>query len=95
MEYKTKSLLINRLKDYEHIDKDQPYNVQIKLFKINDPHLTPELPIECIDFEDISEVYVDGFKEMKFLPVGNDLVINNLSKVKIDKKKDKVYISNI
>lgn len=91
MEYKCKSLMLVRIKDRKNPDKDIPYDVELKLFNKNDSYKTDELPVEELTFENVKEVYLLGF-DIKYLPRGNDLVMNDLNKVKITRDGNKLTI---
>ncbi|MBW3015621.1 hypothetical protein KY330_04320 [Candidatus Woesearchaeota archaeon] len=95
MEYETKSIIVDRKKDKEHPDKELPYNVEVKLFGMNNPHLTDEVPTESLEFENIHRVIMKGF-EVNFLPRGADLIMNDLTKIKVESDgKGHLYIENI
>lgn len=95
MQYAVKSLLIDRLKDEDSYSEDYPYSLRIKLFNSNDPHLSSEVPVESLEFERVTDIVLTNFSDGKFLPMGNHMVFNNLKKVKIDKKIDKIYIRRL
>ena len=61
MEYETKSIIIDRKKDKSHPDKELPYNVEIKFFAINNPHMTDEVPIRTLEYENIHRVILKNF----------------------------------
>jgi len=82
-EYKAKSIIIGRKKDKVHPDKDMPYNVEVKFFAINNPHMTDEVPIESLEFENIHRVIMKGF-QVNFLPRGADIVINDIQNVRLE-----------
>ncbi|MEA3430368.1 MAG: hypothetical protein U9R08_03780 [Nanoarchaeota archaeon] len=83
MEYETKSVIVDRKKDKEHLDKELPYNVEIKFFAINNPHMTDEVPRETLEYENIHRVIMKGF-DVNFLPRGADILLNDLTKIKVE-----------
>lgn len=94
--YKTKSMLLCRAKNYNVGDDTDlyPYFIQLKLFKINDPHKTTERPIQIFEFRALS-AYFHGFKEVKFLPWGNDVLYNDLTEIQVEFKNDRLYVTNL
>ena len=64
----------------------------IKLFKINDPHKTAELPTKMLEYGNIEKILLKKLNIDYYLE-GNDLIINNLKQVKIEKKGNTVIIS--
>lgn len=95
MEFETKSIIVDRKKDKDKPDKELPYNVEIKFFGINNPHMTDEVPSNILEYENIHRVILQGF-EVNFLPRGADILINNLKKVKVEHDPHgHVTISNI
>ena len=87
MEYQTKAAVIGRKKVAE--DK---YNCIINLFDINDPHLTKEIPKECLEFEEVDHINIAPFKIGYFL-LGNDLIINDLNKFIVEQDGSVLNIS--
>ncbi|MBW3003976.1 hypothetical protein KY328_02255 [Candidatus Woesearchaeota archaeon] len=83
MEYQTKSIIVDRKKDKEHPDKEMPYNVEIKFFGLNNPHMTDEVPVKNLEFENIHRVIIKGF-EVNFLPRGADILLNDVDKVDVE-----------
>ncbi|MFW6231229.1 MAG: hypothetical protein ACOC32_04370 [Nanoarchaeota archaeon] len=82
-----KSLIIGRKKV-----EDDIYHCMITFFDVNDPHLTTKSPIEtkeCV----ADEVDIADALRFKFLPRGNDIVINDLSQVSIEEKDGKVIVN--
>ena len=90
MEYETKSALIGRKKGRE----PEKYICFVNLFDINDPHLTDTVPTRFFDFEDLTKVEIDGLKACYFLK-GNDIAINNLRKIKIERDGRKLKVSGV
>ena len=75
MIYKTKSAIIGRKKTGQ-----DNYMCIITLFPDNDPHLSQKAPNQTLEFL-VEEVLIKGNIECKFLPMGNDLVFNNLEQI--------------
>ncbi len=94
--YKTKSMLVCRTKNYNKMDDTEsyPYFIQLKLFKMNDPHKTVKMPFKILEFRALSATF-NNFKESKFLPWGNDLVFNDLKEIKVDFKNDKLKVTHL
>jgi hypothetical protein len=87
-EYKTKSVVIGRKKAGE--DK---YNCIINLFESNNPHLNNEIPKDCLEYENINHIIFTETKILEYFLLGNDIVINNLSSIKIEQKDNKLTIT--
>jgi hypothetical protein len=77
-----KSAVIGRKK----VGEDS-YNCLINLFDINDPHMTKEVPKECLEFENIDHVHIDNLK-IKFCLLGNDLVLNDLKNINVEQNEE-------
>ena len=94
--YKAKSMLISRAKNYNKTDDldNYPYFIQLKFFNINDPHRTTETPFQVLEFRALS-AYFKSFKESKFLPWGNDLLFNDIEEVEVKHENDRLYITNL
>ncbi len=88
MEYKTKSAVIARKKV-----GDEKYNCIVNIFDVNDPHLSNEVPKECLEFENITKVH---FKDVsvEFYLMGSDLILNDLRTLKIVEADGHLTISN-
>lgn len=90
MKYKAKSVMVCRKKDVSCTSDDMPYIVEIKFFNVNDPHKTTEVPFKHLEFKQIMSVVFKGL-EVKYLPRGSDLVLNNLEEINVSKIRSKVY----
>jgi hypothetical protein len=88
MKYKTKSLLVTRL---PRKGSNEFKTASIKLFKINDPHKTTELPTKMLEYENIEKIVLKNL-EIDYYLEGNDLIINNLKEVSIEKKSKIIEI---
>jgi hypothetical protein len=81
MKYKTKSLIIGRMKRKN--DSDEEYPCFIGLFyKINDPHKSGQAPDQRLQYEQVHKIMIHGL-DIKYLPMGNDLVINDLEEIDV------------
>jgi len=89
MKVTTKSILIAR-KKYT-VNSELPYLVEIKLFDINNPHLTSEVPTKVLEFKNIESVEIKGLLVSYFIR-GNDVVLNDANTVRIEEKKNVVVI---
>jgi len=88
MKYKTKSILITRL---PRKGDNEFKTASIKLFKVNDPHKTTEFPTKELEYDNVEKVILKKFKINYFLE-GNDLIINDLKSINIEKKKNIIEI---
>ncbi len=91
MKLTTKSIIIAR-KKYKG-NEELPYIVEIKLFDINNPHMTIEVPKKVLEFKGIECVQISGLQTDYFIR-GNDIVINDAGTVVIEQKKNVVLITN-
>lgn len=82
MKYATKSLLIARM---PRKGDNEFKTASIKLFNINDPHKTTEFPTESLEYENIEKIIVKD-RIIDYFLEGNDLIINNLEEINIEKK---------
>ena len=89
MKYTTKSILVTRL---PRKGDNEFKTASIKLFKINNPHMTEELPIKTIEYENVEKIIIKE-KEVNYFLEGNDMIINDLTEVKIEKEGNVVIIS--
>ena len=88
MKYKTKSVLIARL---PRKGDNEFKTASIKLFKINNPHMTQELPDKQLEYEDIEKIVIKN-KTLNYFLEGNDLIINELKEITIEKKGSTIEI---
>lgn len=90
MKYGTKSVIIGRKpKDEECKEGERPCFVS--LFDINDPHKTAEVPKEILEFR-VHKVIISDL-DVNYLLPGNDLVINNLKSVDVEKEGDHLHVT--
>lgn len=89
MKYDTKSVLVTR---FPRKDDNEFKTASIKLFNINDPHKTEEMPIESLEFENIEKIIMKNI-EIDYYLEGNDIIINDLEHVSIEQEGNSVVIS--
>jgi|TARA_B100002003_G_C13886677_1_gene432592 hypothetical protein len=82
MKHKTKSVLVTRM---PRVDDNEFKTASIKLFSINDPHKTEELPKESFEYPNVEKIIIKSVEVDYFLE-GNDLIINNLEEIEIEQK---------
>lgn len=91
--YVTKSVLIARKKRLTQEDDDfRP--CFISLFDENNPHLSTRGPKEVVEFPRIHKVVIEGLNVDYLLP-GNDLVINDLTRVEVEQKNNMVIVRGV
>ena len=88
MKYKTKSIIIGRKKGEEGSDTKPCF---IALFDVNDPHKKNVVPKEIIDYDKVHKIMLKGF-DVNYLLPGNDLVINDLEFIQIEKEGPHITI---
>ena len=54
--------------------------------------MTEELPIETLEYENVEKIIIKE-KEVDYFLEGNDLIINNLEEVNVEKEGNIVIIS--
>ena len=87
--YKAKSVVISRKPGK---DKDGFKTVFIGLFKENNPHLKGKIPFEVIEVKDTEKVRIRELRNISYYLMGNDIVINNLELVNIDKSEKNIVV---
>ena len=90
MRYETKSIIIGRKKRPNK--DDEAYPCFVHLFNMNDPHESGRVPAQMLDFEDVQRIVLTGLS-LSYLLAGNDLVVNDLKHVEIEKKGPDIFIS--
>lgn len=91
MKYQTKAIIIGRKgrKDKE----DMIYRpCFISLFDMNDPHKENIVPKKIVEFEKTKRIDIEGLN-IKFMLMGGDLVINDLTSIDISEKEGNVKIT--
>ena len=80
--HSTRSALIGRLPRAEGAKFK---TAVVKLFDIDSPHMSAELPKETLEFHNIEKVRIRGLNVTYYLE-GNDSILNDLSTLKITKE---------
>ena len=62
----------------------------IGLFKENNPHLKGRAPFEVLEIPNIEKVRIRELRNISYYLLGNDIVINNLTQVTIEKDDDHI-----
>jgi len=105
-EYEAESILISRNKDFIKAKEKEKaiengtakpeykYLIIIKLFKIDEPQVTTEMPLVELDFYDIERTKIMNFEDVDFLTLGSDLLINKINNVEIKITGDILNIIN-
>lgn len=88
MKYKTKSIIIGRKKGEEGSDTKPCF---IALFDVNDPHKKNVVPKEIIEYDKVHKIMLKNF-DVNYLLPGNDLVINDLKFIQIEKEGPHIII---
>tara|TARA_B100000315_G_C14416631_1_gene513541 strand:- start:523 stop:813 length:291 start_codon:yes stop_codon:yes gene_type:complete len=78
--FQNKSIIISR-KPGE--DKEGFKTVQIALFEENNPHLKGKIPFKVLEYPKIEKVRIKKLENISYYTAGNDLVINDLTELKI------------
>ena len=84
--YEAQSVIIGRKKTGE-----DNYCVLVNLFNVDDPHLSTDSPINFFEYCNKSLV-VENSDSFKFLPEGNDIVINSIKGVEISEEDESVIL---
>jgi len=85
--FKAKSIIISRKPGS---DKDGLKSAFIGLFKENNPHLKGRAPFEVLEIPNIEKVRIRELRNISYYLLGNDIVINNLTQVTIEKDDDHI-----
>ena len=89
MKHATTSVLISRSPRH---GKDEFKTAVIKLFTVNDPHKTTEMPTHTFEHHNIEKVVIKG-KHVDYYLEGNDLILNSAGSITIEKKGTVIFIS--
>ena len=66
--------------------------ISISLFNKNNPQSIEEGPNQVLDFDSIDKVIIKGLN-LGYLPLGNDIIINNLSQISIEQNRKEIVIT--
>lgn len=87
--YKAKSIIISRKPGKKGADF---YTAIIAIFDENNGHLTGKPPRQAVEFENTEKVMIKGL-DVDFYTEGNDIVINNLTQIAVEKKGSSLIIT--
>lgn len=73
--------------------KDTLWSAFIGLFNENNPHLKAKAPFEVVEIKEIEKVRIKELRNISYYLVGNDIVINNLTKVTIEREGNIVTLT--
>jgi len=79
MEYETTCVMIGRK---PRVGEDPFKTLSIGLYSVNDPHKAGAFPTKTLDFPNIESLTIEGVSVSYYLE-GNDIIINNLTKVTV------------
>lgn len=88
MKYKAKSIIIGRKKGEEGSNTKPCF---IALFDVNDPHKRNVVPKEIIEYDKVHKIMIKDF-DINYLLPGNDLVINDLEFIQVEKEGPHITI---
>ncbi len=88
--FKAKSVIISRKPGKT---KDSAFSAFIGLFDENNPHMKGRAPFEVVEIKEIEKVRIFDLRNVSFYLMGNDIVINNLLNVKIEKLGNVVTVT--
>ncbi|PIN78788.1 hypothetical protein COV16_05525 [Candidatus Woesearchaeota archaeon CG10_big_fil_rev_8_21_14_0_10_34_8] len=81
MKYEAKSIIIGRKKRAEGEEYCPCF---VALFSVNKPHKGGKVPDQILDYREVRKISVKGL-DFEYQLEGSDIVIENLSELKIDK----------
>ena len=81
--FKAKSVTISRKPGEE---KEGLWSAFIGVFMENNPHLKGRVPLEVLDIPGIEKIRIRDLRNISYYLLGNDIVINNLVEVVIQKE---------
>ncbi|MBT4936247.1 hypothetical protein HOL21_01245 [Candidatus Woesearchaeota archaeon] len=86
--YNVKSITLSRKPGK---DKEGFWTAFIGLFNENNPHLKAKVPFEVLNIPDVEKVRIHELRNISYYLMGNDIIINNLEELTIE-KKDNILI---
>ncbi len=94
MRYKTKSIIISRLKRESADEEYGKRPCRITLHDRNNPQTSEEEPEAVLEFKGVEKVVLKNL-EVNYLTSGNDLVVNDLEEISITKDNGHLTIEPI
>ena len=92
MEYKTKSVIIGRIKKAMDLDETEDTRpCFIALYNTNKPHTSGKIPFKILEFVGQKVCIREGL-EVDFLLLGKDLLIDNLESITITEDHEKKHV---
>ena len=88
--YKIKSVVLSRKPGK---DKEALWSAYIGLFHENNPHLKAKEPSKVLEIKEVEKVRINGLKNVSYYLMGNDIVINDLISLTIEKKEHIVTLT--
>ena len=89
-EYNIKSVMIGRK---PRVNTNDEYKMlSLAFFNENNPHKTEGFPVEELDFPNTEKIRIIELNSSYYLE-GNDIIINDLKKIKIEVEGTKVFIT--
>ncbi len=67
-------------------NKGESWSAFIGLFNENNPHLKAKAPFQVLEFKEIEKVRINELKNISYYLMGNDVIINNLIELNINKE---------
>ena len=90
--FKAKSITISRKPGK---DKEGLKSAFIGLFDENNPHLKGRTPFDVLEIHEVEKVRIKELKNISYYLLGNDIVINDLTEVKLVKEGNIVTVTGV
>ncbi len=88
--YPAKSIVVSRKPGK---DKDTLWSAYFGLFKENNPHLKAKAPFEVMEIKEVEKVRLKELRNISFYLLGNDIIINNLTEITVEREGTIVTLS--
>lgn len=88
MKYKTKSVVIGRMPRKGNNEFKTAF---IKLFDENDAHKTSKMPTKEFEYPNIEKVVINK-KGINYFLEGNDIVLNDVGEISVEKKGNVIVV---
>lgn len=90
--YKAKSVIVSRKKNRK---KEDSWLLWVALYNENNPHLKGREAFKILEYPNIIKVRIKELRNISFYLAGNDLIINNLTEIKVEwnKKEGIVWLT--